>query len=174
VKCRREFCAASLILLLINADRSFAQAPRSPDRPWHSPVEQQIARDVQLFRDARLHIDPVRVYSLGELIDFAEAHNPLTRVAWENACAQAAAFGVARSELYPTVVAVAFSGITRDAEALENSFFLQTLPAFTATLDVQYTVLTSGPERVGSLRQARKHWQRISCSRHSSKSDRSG
>ena len=85
-------------------------------------MERQIARDVQLYRDARLRIDPLRVYSLAELIDFAEAHNPSTRVAWENACAQAAALGVARSELYPTVVAVGFSTITIEAEPLQNFF----------------------------------------------------
>ena len=38
--------------------------------------------------------------SLAELIDLAEAHNPETRVAWENAIAEAAALGIARSELY--------------------------------------------------------------------------
>src|SRR5262245_1616455 len=75
----------TFILLLINASWSFAQAPPdSPDRPWHSPAEQQLARDARRFRDSRLNIDPSKVYSLAELIDFAEAHNPLTRIAWEN------------------------------------------------------------------------------------------
>jgi outer membrane protein len=44
-------------------------------------------------------------YSVLELIDLAESHNPKTRAAWERARAQAAAWGVARSELYPTVAA---------------------------------------------------------------------
>jgi outer membrane protein len=33
----------------------------------------------------------------------AESHNPETRVAWERARSLADAFGVARSELYPTI-----------------------------------------------------------------------
>jgi outer membrane protein len=147
-------CAASVILLLINADWSFAQAaPGSPDRPWRSRAEQQIARDVQLFRDSRFNIDPSKVYSLAELIDFAEAHHPLTRVAWENASAQAAAFGIARSELYPTLAAVAFSGVSREAEPFGTAFFLQTLPSFEATLDLQYTVFDFGA-RAGRIAAA--------------------
>src|SRR5262245_21679160 len=119
------------VLLLFNAHWSFAQtAPDSPDRPWRSSAGQQFARDAQRFRDSRLSIDPSKIYSQAELIDFAEAHNPLTRVAWENASAQAAALGIARSELYPTLAAVAFSGVTRDAVPFRDAFFLQTLPAF--------------------------------------------
>lgn len=144
----------ALILLLINAGWSFAQAaPGSPDRPWRSSQEQQAARDVQRFRDSRGDIDPSRVHSLAELVDFAEAHHPLTRVAWENAYAQAAAFGIARSELYPTLAAVAVSRINREAVALGSTFFFQTLPAFEATLDLQYTVFDFGA-RAGRIAAA--------------------
>jgi outer membrane protein len=137
--------AAVLILFLTNADWSFAQAaPDSADRPWRSGAGQQIALDVLRFRDSRLNIDPSKVYTLAELVDFAEAHHPLTRVAWENASAQAAAFGVARSELYPILAAVAFSGVSREAVPFGSAFFLQTLPAFEATLDLQYTVFDFG------------------------------
>ena len=74
-------CTAGLILLLINADWSFAQAaPDSADRPWRSGAGQQIARGFLRFRDSRLNIDPSKVYTLAELIDFAEAHNPLTKI----------------------------------------------------------------------------------------------
>src|SRR5215831_1292609 len=104
------------ILFLINVDRSFAQgAPDSPDRPWRSREEQQLARQVLGFRDSSGSIDSSKIYTLAELFDFAEAHHPLTRVAWENAYAQAAALGIARSELYPTLAAVAVSQITREA-----------------------------------------------------------
>jgi len=140
--------AASLVLLLFNADWSFAQvAPGSPDRPWRSGAGQQIAADVLRLRGATLNIDPSRIYMLSELVDFAEAHNPLTRVAWENAAAQAAALGIARSELYPTLAAVAFSGIRRDAVPFGDAFFLQTLPEFEATLDLQYIVFDFGARR---------------------------
>jgi len=145
---------AVLILFLTNGDWSFAQAaPDSADRPWRSGAGQQIARDVLRFRDSRLNIDPSKIYTLAELVDFAEAHHPLTRVAWENASAQAAAFGIARSELYPILAAVAFSGISREAVPFGSAFFLQTLPAFEATLDLQYTVFDYGA-RAGRIAAA--------------------
>jgi outer membrane protein len=145
---------ASLILILISADLSFAQgAPDSADAPWHSPAEQQMARDARSFRDSRLNIDSSKVYTLADLVDFAEAHHPSTRVAWENASARAAALGIARSELYPILTAVAFSGVTRDAVPFGTAFFLQTLPAFEATLDLQYTVFDFGA-RAGRIAAA--------------------
>jgi outer membrane protein len=146
--------ASCLIFLLLSADWSFAQAaPGSPDRLWHSSREQEFAREVLRLADSSGGVDRSKVYSLPELIDFAEAHHPLTRVAWENASARAAAFGVARSELYPTLAAVALSGIRREAEALGSNFFLQTLPAFEATLDLQYTIFDFGA-RAGRIAAA--------------------
>src|SRR6266849_9488316 len=88
------------LLVLLFVGRVFAQsAPASPDRPWHSFGEQQIKNDAKHFREPGFSIEPDRVYSLAELVDLAETHNPETRVAWERARAQAAALGVARSEL---------------------------------------------------------------------------
>jgi hypothetical protein len=69
-----------------NAGAVFAQtAPLSPDRPWHAKQEQQVESDTRHFRESRFSIDPEKTYSLGELIDLAEAHNPETRVTWEAA-----------------------------------------------------------------------------------------
>jgi outer membrane protein TolC len=82
----------------------FAQSPpASPDRPWHSPDERQIVSEGSRFRQSAFRIESDKTYSLAELVDLAEAHNPETRVTWENARAQAAALGIARSELYPTL-----------------------------------------------------------------------
>src|SRR5260370_19037141 len=93
-------------LVLLSVGRVFAQsAPASHNRPWHSSGEQEVKDDAKHFRESRFSIEPDRVYSLAELVDVAEIHNPETRVAWESARAQAAALGVARSELDPTVVA---------------------------------------------------------------------
>jgi outer membrane protein len=105
---------AILLLIVMAANRASAQGPPAlPDRPWHSADERQIAREAQRFRQSGFHIDADKVYSLADLIDLAEAHNPETRVAWENARAQAAALGISRSELYPTLSAVALSGVDR-------------------------------------------------------------
>jgi hypothetical protein len=70
--------------------------PVSPRGPWHSSEEQRIVTEARHFLPPLVRIDPERVYSLTELIDLAEANNPETRVAWEDAVAQAGALGVAR------------------------------------------------------------------------------
>src|SRR5438445_495839 len=117
----------------------FAQSPPpSPDRPWHSPDERQIVSEGNRFRQLAFRIEPDKTYSLAELIDLAEAHNPETRVAWENARAEAAALGIARSELYPTLAAVALSGVDRSEVPLGSQFYRQTVPVFEASLELNY------------------------------------
>jgi outer membrane protein len=135
LECRFIFrCARGmtvLFLILLCANSNFAQnAPASPDRPWLAPGEQQISSDAKHFRSSRLFIDPIKIYSLAELIDLAQLHNPETRVAWERARAQAAALGVARSELYPTLAAIALSQIDRGQILFGTRFFRQTIQAF--------------------------------------------
>ena len=78
--------AAIGFVLLLFANRAPAQnTPASPDRPWHALEERSIASESKSFRGPRFTIDPAKTYTLAELIDLAEAHNPETRVAWENA-----------------------------------------------------------------------------------------
>src|ERR1700726_2231293 len=106
--------AATLFVVLHCANCALAQsAPISSDRPWHSPAERSIEADLRDISDSRFIIDSAKTYSLPELIDMAEAHNPATRDSWERARAQAAALGVVRSELFPILAAVAVSQTTR-------------------------------------------------------------
>jgi outer membrane protein len=126
----------------------FAQSlPPSPDRPWHSPDERQIVNDGKRFRQSAFPIGSDKTYSLAELIDLAEAHNPETRVAWERARAQAAALGIARSELYPTLSAVALSGVDRAEVPLGSQFYRQTVPVVEVSLDLSYTIFDFGARR---------------------------
>ena len=92
-------------------------------------------------------MDPNKVYSLAELVDLAEAHNPQTRVAWENARAQAEAVGIARSELYPTLSALALSGINRVEAGSGSRFYRQTMPDSQLTLELDYTIFDFGARR---------------------------
>ena len=101
-------------MLLSALQPVFAQSsPVSSDHPWHSFEEQQVLRNTQEYHPTPIRIEPDKLYSLAELIDLAEAHNPETRVAWEGAQAQAAALGIARSELFPTLAAVALASAER-------------------------------------------------------------
>jgi outer membrane protein len=126
----------------------FGQSPPpSPDRPWHSAEERQIVSEGNRVRQSAFWIDFGKTYSLAELIDLAETHNPETRVAWENARAQAAALGIARSELYPTLSALALSGVDRSEVPLGSQFYRQTVPVFEASLELNYTIFDFGARR---------------------------
>jgi outer membrane protein len=139
---------SSTLLILIAATPVFAQRPpASSDRPWHSPDERQIENDVKRFHQSAFSIESDKTYSLAELIDLAEAHNPETRVAWENARAQAAALGIARSELFPSLSAVALSGVNRTEVPLGSQFYRQTVPVVEASLDLSYTIFDFGARR---------------------------
>ena len=144
-----------LFVLLLYAGRLFAQsAPVSPDHPWHSRQEQEIGVDAAHFRDFRFNIDTAKTYPLLELIDLAEAHNPATRLVWERARAQAAALGVARSELYPTLAALALSQTNSSEVLFGTSFYRQTVQGFQGAFDLNYTVFDFGA-RSGRIARAR-------------------
>ncbi|HUB81664.1 MAG TPA: TolC family protein [Bryobacteraceae bacterium] len=136
------------LAMLVAAGKLAAQsAPVSAGRPWHGPVERQIVNDENHVRRESFPIEPGKAYSLAELIDLAEAHNPETRVAWESARAQAAALGIARSELYPTLSAAALSGVDREEIPLGTRFYRHTDPAFQVSLALNYTILDFGARR---------------------------
>src|SRR5882762_5410643 len=132
---------AVLFVLLLFASRALGQsAPVSPDQPWHASDERKIEADVKNLRDSRFNVDPGKTYSLAE----AEAHNPETRLAWERARSQAAALGVARSELYPTLAAAALSQTGRSEVLFGNRFDGQVVQDFQVVLDLNYNVFDFG------------------------------
>jgi len=146
---------AALSVLLLFASRSLAQrAPVSPDQPWHASQERKIEADAKNLRDSRFNVDPAKTYSLAELVDLAEAHNPETRLAWERARGQAAALGIARSELYPTLAAAALSQTSRSEVYFGTRFDGQTVQDFQVALDLTYNVFDFGA-RSGRINAAR-------------------
>jgi outer membrane protein len=88
-----------------------------------------------------------KAYSLAELIDFAESHNPQTRVSWERAIAQGEALGIARSELFPLLSAAVISGVQREEVPLGTQFYRFTIPSVQASLDLSYTIFDFGARR---------------------------
>jgi outer membrane protein len=136
--------AAPLLLVLLALRAPAQSAPVSPDHPWHAPAGQSLEQDAARSRTPEFAPDPSTTYALAELVDLAESHNPETRVAWERARAQAAALGIARSELYPTVVATALSQTHRDQVYLNTRFYRQTAESFDLILDLNYTLFDFG------------------------------
>jgi outer membrane protein len=147
--------ARAAVLIWLCAGCAFGQtAPTSPDHPWHAPAEQKIEADAKKLNDSRFSVDPSKTYTLAELVDLAESHNPDTRVAWERARAQAALLGIARSELYPTLVAAAISQTNRQEILFNNRFYRQTVQDFQAALELNYLVFDFG-SRSGRIDAAR-------------------
>jgi outer membrane protein len=118
--------------------------PPSPDKIWHGKAEQGLDRELASHPRAKYDIDPKKDYTLAELIDFAQRHNPDTRVAWEATKAMAMSLGIARSALYPTIAAVALAATVRDTTLIGEYFHRQTLGAFEPTLHVEYLVFDFG------------------------------
>jgi outer membrane protein TolC len=146
---------AVLFVLLLFASRALGQrAPASPDQPWHSSHERKIEADAKNLRDSRFNVDPTTTYSLAELVDLAEAHNPETHLAWERARSQAAALGVSRSELFPTLAAAVLSQTSRFDVLFGNEFFRQNVQDFEVALDLNYTIFDFGA-RSGRINAAR-------------------
>jgi outer membrane protein len=141
-------CTGALVVFLLCARSTFGQiAPGSPDHPWHTSAEQQLQTGMKGVRNPGFAVDPAKTYSLAELVDLAESHNPQTRFAWERARAQAAALGIARSELYPTLVAVALSQTNRQEILFNNKFVRQTIQDFAVAVELDYTIFDFGARR---------------------------
>src|SRR5215469_3088904 len=119
-------------------------APPSPDKVWHPKAEQNELYRQPGKQDAKFEIDPARIYSLPELIDLAEQHNPETRIAWQSAKARAAVLGITRSALYPTLVAVALANTARARILINTEFIRQTYGLFQPELHVDYLIFDFG------------------------------
>jgi outer membrane protein len=144
----------SFLILLLTRITPAQTAPVSPNHSWHAPEERRIQAEAKTFSESKFELDPGKTYTLPELIDLAESHNPETRVAWERARAQAAAWGVARSELYPTVAAAALAGVDRDQAYQVDRFFRQTIGDFQLVLNLNYTIFDFGA-RAGRISAAK-------------------
>jgi len=134
-----------LFVLLACVSSALAQsAPSSSAHPWHGSEEKQIEADGRRLGESRVTIEPGKTYSLAELIDFAETHNPETQLGWERARAQAAGLGIARSELYPTLAAAALSQTRRYEILVGDRFVRQTVQDYDVVLGLNYTVFDFG------------------------------
>ncbi len=130
--------------LLLSSKARAQTVPASPEHPWHGSAELRMQAYAKNVTDSRFTLDQSNTYSLSELIDLAEANNPATRTAWERARSQAAALGITRSELYPTLAAAALSQTESGQAFFGNRFFGQTTQTFELALDLNYTVFDFG------------------------------
>src|SRR5580693_3471290 len=67
----------------------------------------------EMPREGPIVLDPTHSYTLAELIEIAEHHNPSTRIIWERAKQKAGELGLARSSYYPELEGLAVFGDQR-------------------------------------------------------------
>jgi outer membrane protein len=120
------------------------RTPPAPNSPWHSKEERELARQLASDRQPLWHLDPQRIYTLPELIDLAELHNPETRAAWQRARLRADELGIARSAYYPTLEAAVLAASIRQAPLIGEFFHRQTIALVRPTLHVEYLIFDLG------------------------------
>jgi outer membrane protein len=138
------FTIALLALFAQSTWLGAQSAPPAPGAVWQPGGMQTLDLNPAAKPLAPVNLEPDRTYTLAELIDLAEQHNPETRVAWEGAKAKAAGLGIARSALYPTMSAVAFAISLRQAALIGEFFHRQTEGIFEPLLEVEYLVFDIG------------------------------
>jgi outer membrane protein len=125
-----ERVGAPILLLLLAgcATSDLDLAPTRPDRPWNAPTQAgeiisappapgAPPEGYVLPPDPTMAtVDPPEAleaghpYTLPELIDIAESHNPQTRIAWDQARDAALSTGIARSAFLPELTASVIGG----------------------------------------------------------------
>jgi outer membrane protein len=144
----------SLILLICNP-RAFGQdVPRSSAKPWHSAHQTDFAQKLQNLHEQPYAMEATHTYTLAELVDLAETHNPDTRVAWESAKSRAAFLGIAKSSLFPTISAIALAHTSRQNTLYASGFYRDTLGLFQPALSLNYLILDFGG-RSGAINAAK-------------------
>ena len=110
IKYKASFKALFLSLLLaLSAAQALGQCAGKVSSP--AVVADCAARETP--REGAAILDPVHPYTLAELIDLAEHHNPGTRTIWERAKQKARELGLAKSAYYPELEGLAVFGDER-------------------------------------------------------------
>jgi outer membrane protein len=122
------------------------KAPATPNVPW-VPDDHLLVRHETAVAPHEASIDANHVYSLGELIDIAESNNPTTQAAWNRAKVNAASVGIAKSELYPTIIATVSGRNYLNPILLYQTLTVQSLGIFDEEVHLAYTLVDFGARR---------------------------
>jgi outer membrane protein len=100
-------------------------------------------------REAAAILDPVHPYTLAELIDIAEHHNPNTRTIWERAKQKARELGLAKSTYYPDLDALAVFGDHRSVNPFPKplaprGYVMVEVPIVEPEVTLQYLIFDFG------------------------------
>jgi outer membrane protein len=133
------------LLLAFSAARAPGQCAGKVSSP--TVVADCAARETP--REAAAILDPVHPYTLAELIDIAEHHNPNTRTIWERAKQKARELGLAKSAYYPDLDALAVFGDHRSVNPFPKplaprGYVMVEVPIVEPEVTLQYLIFDFG------------------------------
>ena len=117
-------CSILSLLLAFSAARVLGQCAGKVSSP--AAAADCAARETP--REGTAILDPLHPYTLAELIDVAEHHNPSTRTIWERAKQKARELGLAKSAYYPELEGLAVFGDQRSIDPSRNRSLLAATP----------------------------------------------
>jgi len=132
----------TLVLLLPQIRVCAQNAPSAPQRPW--VVDTGTKLDLPPRSVGPPALDPLKVYSLPELVDLAEQNNPETRVAWEAAKARSADLGIAKASLYPTLAAAVLAQSERNNIFFAPTYYQQIEETFSPAFSLDFVIFDFG------------------------------
>jgi outer membrane protein len=143
------------LLLVLSAARAAGQCAGKVSSP--AAVADCVARETP--REGAAVLDPVHPYTLAELIDVAEHHNPSTRAIWERAKQKARELGLAKSAYYPQLEGLAVFGDERSINPFPEplaprGYVMVELPVVRPEVTLQYLIFDFG-KREGTVDSAK-------------------
>jgi outer membrane protein len=138
------------LLLTISAARALGQCAGKVSSP--AAVADCAAREIP--REGRATLDPAHPYTLAELIDVAEHHNPSTRTIWERAKQKARELGLAKAAYYPELEGLAVFGDRRLIDPFPEplaprGYVTVELPIIEPQVTLEYLILDFGKRKAG-------------------------
>jgi outer membrane protein len=146
IECNRSLNVLFLSLLLaFSASRTQGQCAGNVSSP--AGAADCAARETP--REGIAILDPARTYTLAELIDVAEHHNPSTRTIWERAKQKARELGLAKSTYYPQLEGLAVFGDERLVDPFPKplaprGYVMVEVPKVEPEVTLQYLIFDFG------------------------------
>lgn len=144
------------LVVVLSAARSLGQCAGKVSSP--AAAADCAAREIP--RGGKAILNPVHPYTLAELIDVAELHNPSTRAIWERAKQKASELGLAKATYYPELEGLAVFGDERlinpfPKPLAPRGYVMVEIPTVRPEVALQYLIFDFGKReaRVGSARE---------------------
>ena len=133
------------LLVAFSAARALGQCAGKVSSP--AAAAECAARETP--REGTAILDPAHSYTLAELIDVAEDHNPDTRTIWERAKQKARELGLAKSAYYPQLDGLAVFGDERlinpfPKPLAPRGYVMVELPIVRPEVTLQYLIFDFG------------------------------